>query len=168
MHTKDCFFILKRKLNVTHHYYDWRLGTHCMLLKMLLLDFNSYCSFTIKSQSSQLMCSLCGPIIKPQPERSHCTCEKGPSAPAVWLGYRMLSIWFISKLQGRFHSFFFFFELATMLTRQKRVALIICAILCAEYGGQTPKRTPCKNLVLKEEMLVDLDLQMAWTQFLDD
>lgn len=65
-----------------------RLGTHCMLLKMFF--FSVLFFYDQKPKLTVNVLALCGPIIKPQPERSHRTC--GPSAPAVWLGYRMLSI----------------------------------------------------------------------------
>lgn len=44
-------------------------------------------SLTIESQHSPfLRLTLYASIIKPRPRRSHCMCEKGTSAPAVWLG----------------------------------------------------------------------------------
>lgn len=127
----SCFFIVKKEIKCQVSFL-WLKAGHT-------LDACWISTHTFSFKLTVNVLTLCDPIIKPHPERSHCTC--GPSAPAVWLGYRKLSIWFISKLQGGFLSFFFFL-LATMLTRQKRVASIIvqdtlqkCCLKRRDVGG---------------------------------
>lgn len=73
-----------------------------------------------------MLLTLYGLIIRLQPECSCCTCEKDLSAPAVWLDYWQLStkIHLKAPWQDCLP--------ATVLTRQKLSALMICAILCAE------------------------------------
>lgn len=69
----------------------------CSAWERLWFRYSSDCTsqlFTIKSQSSRLMCSH---IVKPQPECSHCICKK--TTKKLLSGFIRKSQW---RFQGRF------------------------------------------------------------------
>lgn len=147
------FFIVKRQLNVKRHYYDWRLGIHCMLLKMMVVGFQLILFFYHqKPKLTVNVLALCGPIIEPQPECSRCTCGKGTSAPAVWLGYRKLPIWFIFKASRQVSFLFSFFFLTSNNAYQAEAGCLdnLCNPVCRIGWPDTKKDTLQKFLPQKK------------------